>query len=119
MAVVVIRRGDVTETCYSTKDSPQKAAANPGSRVRVTLNKSSSDLGFSLEGGVGSILGDKPLTVQRLFQGGPDGKVFPGDELLEVEGQRLEGLRRLEVWHLIKRLPPGPVEVLLQRPHQS
>lgn len=30
MAVVVIRRGDVTETCYSTKDSPQKAAANPG-----------------------------------------------------------------------------------------
>ncbi|KAB5587113.1 hypothetical protein PHYPO_G00009180 [Pangasianodon hypophthalmus] len=118
MAVVVIRRGDVTETSYSIKDSPQKAAVNPGSRVRVTLNKSSSDLGFSLEGGVGSSLGDKPLTVQRLFQGGPVGKVFPGDELLEVEGQRLEGLRRLEVWHLIKRLPSGPVEVLLQRPHQ-
>ncbi|KAK3550726.1 hypothetical protein QTP70_003957 [Hemibagrus guttatus] len=66
MAVVVIRRG---------------------SRVSVTLNKSSSDLGFSLEGGVGSSLGDKPLTVQRLFQGGPVGKVFPGDELLEVEEQ--------------------------------
>ncbi|KAG7335764.1 hypothetical protein KOW79_000457 [Hemibagrus wyckioides] len=118
MAVVVIRRGDVTETCYSLKDSPQKAAGKPGSRVRVTLNKSSSDLGFSLEGGVGSSLGDKPLKVQRLFQGGPVGKVFPGDELLEVEGQSLEGLRRLEVWHLIKRLPPGPVEVLLQRAHQ-
>ncbi|XP_060777478.1 probable serine/threonine-protein kinase ifkA isoform X2 [Neoarius graeffei] len=118
MAVVVIRRGDVTETCASIKDNPQKAAGNPGSRVRVTLNKSSSDLGFSLEGGVGSSLGDKPLTVQRLFQGGPVGKVFPGDELLEVEGQSLEGLRRLEVWHLIKRLPPGPVEVLLQRPYQ-
>ncbi|KAK3571815.1 hypothetical protein QTP86_020583, partial [Hemibagrus guttatus] len=85
MAVVVIRRGDVTETCYSLKDSPQKAAGSPGSRVSVTLNKSSSDLGFSLEGGVGSSLGDKPLTVQRLFQGGPVGKVFPGDELLEVE----------------------------------
>ncbi|XP_027008788.2 uncharacterized protein si:dkey-92i15.4 isoform X2 [Tachysurus fulvidraco] len=118
MTVVVIRRGDVTETCYSLKDSPQKAAEIPGSRVRITLNKSSSDLGFSLQGGVGSRLGDKPLTVQRLFQGGPVGKVFPGDELLEVEGQSLEGLRRLEVWYLIKRLPPGPVEVLLQRAHQ-
>ncbi|KAF7708225.1 uncharacterized protein si:dkey-92i15.4 [Silurus meridionalis] len=118
MAVVVIRRGDVTETCYTVKDSPQKAAGNRGSRLRVTLNKASSDLGFSLEGGVGSNLGDKPLTVQRLFQGGPVGKVFPGDELLEVEGQSLEGLRRLEVWHLIKRLPPGPVDVLLQRPYK-
>ncbi|KAM9488733.1 uncharacterized protein Hap1MRO34_005599 isoform 1-T5 [Clarias gariepinus] len=116
MAVVVIRRGDVTETSYSLKDSPQKEAGTPGRIMQVTLNKSSSDLGFSLEGGVGSSLGDKPLTVQRLFQGGPVGKVFPGDELLEVEGQSLQGLRRLEVWNLIKRLPPGPVEVLLQRP---
>lgn len=30
MAVVVIRRGDITETCYSIKESPQKAAGNPG-----------------------------------------------------------------------------------------
>lgn len=30
MAVVVIRRGDVTETCYGLKDSPQKAAGKPG-----------------------------------------------------------------------------------------
>lgn len=30
MAVVVVRRGDVTETCYSLKDSPQKAAGTPG-----------------------------------------------------------------------------------------
>lgn len=37
--------------------------------MRVTLNKSMYDLGFSLAGGVGSSLGDKPLTVQRLFQG--------------------------------------------------
>lgn len=40
-----------------------------GSRVRVILNKSSSDLGFSLEGGVGSSSGDKPLTVQKIFRG--------------------------------------------------
>ncbi|TTD18126.1 Pro-interleukin-16 [Bagarius yarrelli] len=119
MTVVVIKRGDVTELCYNLKDSTQKPVGTSGCRIRVLLNKCSSDLGFSLEGGVGSTLGDKPLTVQRLFQGGPVGKVFPGDELLEVEGQSLEGLRRLEVWQLIKRLPPGPVEVLLQRPYKQ
>lgn len=35
----------------------------------MTLKKSSSDLGFSLEGGVGSSSGDKPLTVQKIFRG--------------------------------------------------
>jgi len=40
-----------------------------GRRVRVTLEKSSSDLGFSLEGGVGSSSGDKPLTVKKIFRG--------------------------------------------------
>lgn len=40
-----------------------------GSRVRVILNKSSSGLGFSLKGGVGSSSGDKPLTVQKIFRG--------------------------------------------------
>uniref|UniRef100_A0A8B9HV95 PDZ domain-containing protein n=1 Tax=Astyanax mexicanus TaxID=7994 RepID=A0A8B9HV95_ASTMX len=118
MAVVVLRPGNTTENQFSTKGSPQKTVGNSGSKIRVTLTKSRYDLGFSLEGGVGSSLGDKPLTVQRIFQGGPVGKVLPGDELVEIQGQTLGGLRRLEAWNLIKRLPPGPVEVLLHRPHQ-
>ncbi|XP_066538823.1 serine-rich adhesin for platelets isoform X2 [Hoplias malabaricus] len=118
MAVVVLRRGTIKEIKHSTKGTLEKPVGKePGSRVRVTLTKSNFDLGFSLEGGVGSSVGDKPLTVQRLFQGGPVGKVYPGDEVVEVEGQSLKGLRRLEAWNLIKRLPPGPVEVLLYRPH--
>ncbi|KAL6489430.1 hypothetical protein MHYP_G00031710 [Metynnis hypsauchen] len=128
MAVVVLRRGTIAEAQHSTKDGLQQPAVKPvwsgvsvfppaGSRVRVSLTKSNSDLGFSLEGGVGSSLGDKPLTVQRLFQGGPIGKLCPGDELLEIQGQSLGNLRRLEAWNLIKKLPPGPVEVLLYRPH--
>ncbi|KAL7886604.1 hypothetical protein AOLI_G00043250 [Acnodon oligacanthus] len=128
MAVVVLRRGNIAEAQHNAKDGLQQPAGKSvwsgvsvfppaGSRVRVTLTKSNSDLGFSLEGGVGSSLGDKPLTVQRLFQGGPIGKLCPGDELLEIQGQRLGGLRRLEAWNLIKKLPPGPVEVLVHRPH--
>ncbi|KAI4880952.1 hypothetical protein NFI96_019597, partial [Prochilodus magdalenae] len=118
MAVVVLRRGSIAETQPSPREGLQKPAGiRAGRTVRVTLTKSGADLGFSLEGGVGSSLGDKPLTVQRVFQGGPISTVFPGDELLEVQGQRLDGLRRLEAWNLIKRLPPGPVDMLLHRPH--
>ncbi|KAI7807201.1 putative dentin sialophosphoprotein, partial [Triplophysa rosa] len=115
MAVVVLQRGDQNETQHR-----KEAIHRPqtGKRIYVTLNKSSYDLGFSLEGGVDSSSGDKPLTVQKIFQGGPVNKVFPGDELLEVQGQSLMGMRRLEAWNRIRRLAPGPVEVLLHRPHQ-
>ncbi|XP_051999816.1 uncharacterized protein si:dkey-92i15.4 [Xyrauchen texanus] len=117
MAVVVFKRGDLSETQHSRKEARHRPG-NTGKRVHVTLNKSNSDLGFSLEGGVDSTMGDKPLAVKKIFQGGPDSEVFPGDELLEVQGQSLLGMRRLDAWKLIKKLPPGPVEVLLNRPHQ-
>ncbi|XP_051574707.1 uncharacterized protein LOC127452894 isoform X2 [Myxocyprinus asiaticus] len=117
MAVVVLKRGDPSESQHRKKEARQRPG-NTGRRIRVTLNKSRSDLGFSLEGGVDSSSGDKPLTVQKIFRGGPVSEVFPGDEMLEVQGQSLVGMRRLEAWNLIKKLPPGPVEVLLNRPHQ-
>lgn len=48
--------------------------------------------------------------------GGPVDKVCPGDEVLEIEGVSMVGMRRLEAWTLIKKLPPGPVDVVLRRP---
>ncbi|KAK7147496.1 hypothetical protein R3I94_010123 [Phoxinus phoxinus] len=111
MAVVVL------QSVNSRREATERQGIS-GRRVHVTLEKSSSDLGFSLEGGVGSSSGDKPLTVQKIFRGGPVSELFPGDELLEVQGQSLVGMMRLEAWNLIKKLPSGPVEVLLHRPHQ-
>lgn len=35
----------------------------------MTLDKTSAGLGFSLEGGKGSLHGDKPLTINRIFRG--------------------------------------------------
>ncbi|RXN10284.1 phospholipid-transporting ATPase ID-like isoform X2 [Labeo rohita] len=61
MAVVVLQSGN------SRKEANERTGIT-GSKVRVILNKSSSDLGFSLEGGVGSSSGDKPLTVQKIFR---------------------------------------------------
>nr|XP_029503264.1 pro-interleukin-16-like [Oncorhynchus nerka] len=123
MGVVVLRRGGVTDPRKggTVTDSPggiQTEPANTGQRVCVRLEKRSRDLGFSLEGGVGSSLGDKPLTVQKLFLGGPVNQVSPGDEVMEIEGVSLVGLRRLEAWTLIRTLPPGPVDVVLHRPHK-
>eukprot|EP00063_Salmo_salar_P032592 XP_014007427.1 PREDICTED: aquaporin-3-like isoform X2 [Salmo salar] len=117
MGVVVLRRGEVTDprkggTVTDSRGGTQTEPANTGQRVCVRLEKHSRDLGFSLEGGVGSSLGDKPLTVQKLFLGGPVNQVSPGDEVLEIEGVSLVGLRRLEAWTLIRTLPSGPVDVM-------
>lgn len=35
----------------------------------VTLEKTSAGLGFSLEGGKGSVYGDRPIVINRLFKG--------------------------------------------------
>lgn len=37
--------------------------------LTLTLEKTPAGLGFSLEGGRGSLQGDRPLTVNRVFSG--------------------------------------------------
>lgn len=54
--------------------------------------------------------------VAPFTSGGPVNKVFPGDELLEIQGVNVVGMRRLEAWTLIRRLAAGPVDVVLHRP---
>ncbi|XP_068180730.1 serine-rich adhesin for platelets [Antennarius striatus] len=119
MGVVVLQRGKTSSACKGATDTnsqhSQTPLADTGQRVCVRLEKINRDLGFSLEGGAGSSLEDRPLTVQRIFQGGPVDKVFPGDELLEIDGVSVVGMRRLEAWTLIRKLPDGPVNVVLHR----
>ncbi|KAM4600368.1 uncharacterized protein ACJ7VT_020308 [Polymixia lowei] len=118
MGVVVLRRGGGSTPSKGTagadaQERTQTQSTNAGQRVCVRLEKQSRDLGFSLEGGVGW---DKPLSIQKIFQGGPVNEVYPGDEVREIQGVSVVGMRRLEAWNLIRRLPPGPVEVVLHRP---
>ncbi|KAM9852211.1 uncharacterized protein ACBR49_005325 [Aulostomus maculatus] len=122
MGVVVLRRGgdssslkDVIKTHAQVPTQTQ--TTEKGRCVCVRLEKNSRDLGFSLEGGAG--LGNRPLTVQKIFQGGPVDKVCPGDEVVEIEGVSMVGMRRLEAWTLIRRLPSGPVDVVLCRPQKT
>ncbi|XP_018590436.1 uncharacterized protein LOC108923879 [Scleropages formosus] len=124
MAVVVLQKGTVKQLQkaqgnHTVGTSDLDSKVNEGRILRVMLNKSSTDLGFSLEGGLDSSVGDRSITVKKVFHGGPVSEVSSGDELLEIAGHNLHGLRRLEVWSLIKKLPPGPVEVVLNRPFKG
>ncbi|KAK2844591.1 hypothetical protein Q5P01_011250 [Channa striata] len=121
MGVVVLRKGDVSGVSktgvHGNNQGPTPTLCTKTvQNVCVTLEKNSRDLGFTLEGGVGSSLGNKPLTIQKIFQGGPLDKVYPGDEVLEIKGTSTVGMTRLEAWTLIRKLSPGPVEVVLRRP---
>lgn len=47
-----------------------------GEQMCLRLEKTDRDLGFSLEGGVGSSQENRPLTVQKVFQGEKWGHMY-------------------------------------------
>ncbi|XP_058854909.1 pro-interleukin-16-like isoform X2 [Acipenser ruthenus] len=85
--------------------------------IAVELEKNAGGVGFSLEGGKGSIHGDKPLVINRIFKGGAaeQSRIQPGDELLQIQSTALQGLTRFEAWNIIKALPEGPIRAVIRR----
>ncbi|XP_076984612.1 pro-interleukin-16 isoform X2 [Tamandua tetradactyla] len=127
-AVIVTRRLalEATPDLNSSTDSAASASAASDISVEcaettvctVMLEKTSTGLGFSLEGGKGSLHGDKPLTVNRIFKGAASEQsetVQPGDELLQLASTTMQGLTRFEAWNIIKTLPDGPVTIVIRR----
>ncbi|XP_055133439.2 pro-interleukin-16 isoform X2 [Symphalangus syndactylus] len=127
-AVIVTRKltPEATPDLNSSTDSAASASAASDVSVEsteatvctVTLEKMSAGLGFSLEGGKGSLHGDKPLTINRIFKGAASEQsetVQPGDEILQLAGTAMQGLTRFEAWNIIKALPDGPVTIVIRR----
>ncbi|KAM6425973.1 pro-interleukin-16 isoform 2-T4 [Liasis olivaceus] len=126
LAVIVTRKPKEGE--WSTHGSLESSAST-GSETStdstpeeliftVTLEKTSAGLGFSLEGGKGSIHGDKPITISRLFKGMASEHsppVQPGDELLQVHTHLMQGLTRFEAWNIIRTLPDGFITAIVRR----
>ncbi|XP_061708878.1 uncharacterized protein LOC133519031 [Cydia pomonella] len=102
-------------------DEGETESAERGSVVTVLLDKAGggAGLGFGLDGGRDSPLGDRPLTVKKLFAGGAaaqSGHILVGAELLSAGGTSMEGFTRTQAWAALKALPAGPVTLVLRNP---
>ncbi|XP_069481241.1 pro-interleukin-16 [Ambystoma mexicanum] len=129
-AVIVVKKSKEADRGLSSVDSEPSATMQTSTEsateelpctMTVTLEKTLAGLGFSLEGGKGSIHGDKPLVIKRIFKGAePEGSlVQPGDEILQVHTHSMPGLTRFEAWNIIKSLPDGPVRAIIKRKGQT
>lgn len=101
----------------SLKERLQKVPQGPHVN-EITLEKGASGLGFSLGGGQDSLYGDAPIHVRYVFKesvAGRSGKLKAGDEILEVNGQRVAYMTSVDALELIRRLPYGPVLMKIRR----
>jgi len=99
------------------KEKLQKAPQGP-SVIEITLEKGASGLGFSLGGGQDSLYGDAPIHVRYVFKdsvAGRSGVLRAGDEILEVNGQRVTYMTNVDVLELIRSLPYGQVVMKIRR----
>ncbi|KYN41528.1 Pro-interleukin-16 [Trachymyrmex septentrionalis] len=100
-----------------TNGNVEDIAWGPPSTVAVY--KDGAGLGFSLEGGRDSPLGDRPLIIKKIFTGGAaekTGALKAGDQLLEVNGNDVTRMSRIEAWSLMKKLHDGEVNLLVRHP---
>ncbi|XP_043933829.1 pro-interleukin-16 [Protopterus annectens] len=127
-AVIVIRKvkeseqsditADTSASIGGTEDLISSSTEDLSETFTVQLEKTSAGVGFSLKGGKGSIHGDKPIVINKIFKGTATEQscvVQPGDELLQVNSTVLQGLTRFEAWNAIKSLPDGPVTAIIKR----
>ncbi|XP_069794651.1 inaD-like protein isoform X3 [Narcine bancroftii] len=72
----------------------------------ITLEKGPDGLGFSIVGGHGSPHGDLPIYVKTVFAKGAatdDSRLKRGDQILAVNGERLEGVTHEQAVAILKR----------------
>uniref|UniRef100_A0AAV2LTB7 Pro-interleukin-16 n=1 Tax=Knipowitschia caucasica TaxID=637954 RepID=A0AAV2LTB7_KNICA len=120
VAVVVVwrREGDEEEEVESPADGN---TLEEGQLLSVSLDKGSAGVGFTLEGGRGSIHGDKPLLISRIFTAGAAqcSGLLSGDEIVSVQSAglslQLGHMTRFEAWNHIKALPEGIATVTVRR----
>merc|ERR1712156_354137 len=85
--------------------------------VTVVLKKEGTGLGFSLEGGKDSPLGDRPLTIKKIFTGGAadkNGTLKVGDEIISVNNTDCTRMSRIEAWNFMKKLNDGTANLVVR-----
>ncbi|XP_022671056.1 uncharacterized protein LOC111254452 [Varroa destructor] len=88
----------------------------------IVLEKDKVGLGFTLQGGKDSPLGNRALTINRIFSCGAaerDGRLQPGDELLAINQTVTTSMTRTEAWNFLKKLPEGRISFTVRQQARS
>lgn len=96
----------------------QEPRYGKGEIKKVKMDKGVTGLGFVIQGGKGSPKGDLPITIRRIFKGGPadqSGQLQVNDEIIDVNGEDLTCMKHSEAWQHLKFLPSGEICMTIRR----
>ncbi|XP_054646869.1 inaD-like protein isoform X2 [Dunckerocampus dactyliophorus] len=105
MSAIFSQLDNMSTLSSHTDDTHLAHTLGPRSRT-IRLEKTSDGLGFSIVGGFGSTHGDLPIYVKTVFSKGAaavDGRLKRGDQLLSVNGQRLDGVTHEQAVAILKK----------------
>ncbi|XP_025077155.1 multiple PDZ domain protein-like isoform X2 [Pomacea canaliculata] len=89
----------------------------PPQTVCVQKGAKRKGLGFTIVGGVDSGRGNMGIFVRRIFPSGAiadDGNMKEGDEILQLNGESLQGLTHKQVIAMFRSLRQGPVTLVFR-----
>ncbi|CAG9540331.1 unnamed protein product [Cercopithifilaria johnstoni] len=84
----------------------------------VILTKGNLGVGLALDGGRGSVFGDRPIIIKRVFEGGSaarSGRIKAGDQVITIDGIDIKGMSYLEATKTLRSRPEGPLKLVILR----
>lgn len=84
----------------------------------VILTKGNLGVGLALDGGRGSVFGDRPIIIKRIFEGGSaarSGRIKIGDQVITIDGIDIRGMSYLEATKTLRSRPEGPLKLVILR----